>query len=219
MQGKHATDKRGGFVVIEGIDGAGKSLQTRRLHRHVTQRGIECIAAREPGGSGLGEDIRAWLLQHETDAITEAFLFNAARREHARTLIAPALSQGTWVVCDRFALSGFAYQGAGGAAASSLEALHRIACSALDESDAELKVDAGFLLDLPPVEAQARLVEKGEDADLFERRGLDFFEHVRALLLQRAEEEGDRWHIVDARASGEEVAKQIHETLDRCFFA
>ncbi len=219
MQGSHATGERGRFIVIEGIDGAGKSLQTRRLLQHVTQRGIECIATREPGGSPLGEEIRAWLLQHETDAVTEAFLFNAARREHARCLIAPALSSGKWVVCDRFALSGFAYQGAGGADLSSLEALHRIACDKLDEHTAELKVDLGFLLDMPPAEAQARLAEKEETADPFERRGLAFFERVRALLRERAEKEGETWRIVDARASREEVTEQIGKALDQRFFA
>ena len=227
MQGKHATGKgdglRGRFVVIEGIDGAGKSLQTQRLHQHVTQRGIECIATFEPGGSRLGENIRAWLLQHETDALTEAFLFNAARREHAQRLIAPALARGTWVVCDRFALSGFAYQGAGGADLSSLEdlhriALHRIACDSLDEGRVQIKVDLGFLLDLPPSDAQARMSKKGGAADPFERRGRAFFKHVRALFLERAEQEEDTWHIIDARASSEEVTKQICNTLDQHFF-
>ena len=214
---------RGRFIVIEGIDGAGKSLQTREVQKFLTQRGIACIATREPGGSPLGEDIRASLLKHETDAITEALLFNAARREHVRNLIAPALSSGTWVVCDRFALSGFAYQGAGGADKSSLQALHRIALyhvsGHLDEDKIDLKVDLGFLLDLPASEAQTRLKEKAGEGDPFERRGIAFFERVRALLLEhakleRAKKEGDMWHIIDARASKEEVTKQICDTID-----
>ena len=219
---------RGRFVVIEGIDGAGKSLQTREVQKFLTQRGIACIATREPGGSPLGEDIRASLLKHKTDAITEALLFNAARREHARNLIAPALSSGTWVVCDRFALSGFAYQGAGGADKSSLQALHRIALyhvsghhvsEHLAENKSDLKVDLGFLLDLPPSEAQTRLKEKAGEGDPFERRGIAFFERVRALLLEhvkleRAKKEGDMWHIIDAQASKEEVTKQICDTID-----
>ncbi len=232
-QAKQAIGKdgnsRGRFVVIEGIDGAGKSLQTQKLQQLIAQTGIECIATFEPGGSRLGEEIRAWLLQHETDAITEALLFNAARREHARSLIVPALSRGAWVVCDRFALSGFAYQGAGGASLSALEELHRIALhDIVDDSScedkAELKIDVGFLLDLPPLQARARLLAKAKGgaggaaagaADPFERRGLAFFEQVRARFLERAKKEGDTWHIIDARASCEDVTKQIHETMHR----
>ena len=226
----NATNSRGRFVVIEGIDGAGKSLQTKALQRYLTEQGMACIATREPGGSNLGDHLRAWLLQHKTDAITEALLFNAARREHARTLIAPALKQGTWVVSDRFALSGFAYQAAGGADPSALEDLHRIALNSLEEDRLEIKVDLGFLLDLPPIEAQARWdnkegeIENNENnkenmGDPFERRGLAFFERVRAFLKQRAEKEGQAWHIVDARAEKQEVARQIRETVDHCLFA
>ena len=235
MQAKQAQAKqvmpkdanvRGRFIVIEGIDGAGKSLQTQKLQQLIEQTGIECIATFEPGGSRLGEEIRAWLLQHETDAITEALLFNAARREHARSLIVPALSRGAWVVCDRFALSGLAYQGAGGANLSALEELHRIAlrnivCDPSCENNAN--IDMGFLLDLPPLEARARLLAKakggaksgGGAADPFERRGLAFFEQVRARFLECVKKEGDTWHIIDARASREDVTKQIHKTMRR----
>ena len=229
---------RGKFIVIDGIDGAGKSLQTRLLQERLESRyAISCLSTREPGGSPLGEKIRLLLLQESSDcddcgidAITEALLFNAARRDHLRRVIVPALENGLWVLCDRFAFSSFAYQGAGGAGEELLTSLHRIALSEIfpgAELVADLGPDLGIVLDLAPEEAMQRSANKrgqaSGKADNFERRGFDFFTRVRSIFLQQVRREQTRqeqtrreqtrWSVIDASETAERVADMIEQEV------
>ena len=235
---------RGKFIVIDGIDGAGKSLQTRLLQERLESRyAIACLSTREPGGSPLGEKIRSLLLQEDgtadgtadgtedrtgVDAITEALLFNAARRDHLHRVIAPALDKGLWVLCDRFAFSSFAYQGAGGASLDLLKSLHRIALSdiglaaGLSSALASgLEPDLGIVLDLSPERAMQRFASKRGEAysnlDNFERRDSQFFSKVRAIFLQEAGREPNIWSVIDASETIERVADRIEQQVVSSF--
>jgi dTMP kinase len=104
---------RGRFISFEGIDGAGKSTQHKWLVEHLKSQGRQVVATREPGGTPLGEKLRALLLAEPMHLETEALLMFAARREHLAAVIEPALARGDWVVCDRFVDASFAYQGGG----------------------------------------------------------------------------------------------------------
>ncbi len=235
---------RGKFIVIDGIDGAGKSLQTRLLQERLESRyAISCLPTREPGGSPLGEKIRSLLLQEDVtadgtedvtadgtgvDAITEALLFNAARRDHLHRVIAPALDKGLWVLCDRFAFSSFAYQGAGGASLDLLKSLHRIALSDIGlaaglSSDlaSSLEPDLGIVLDLSPELAMQRFASKRGEAyvkpDNFERRDSQFFSKVRAIFLQQARSEPNIWSVIDASETVELVADRIEQQVVSSF--
>ena len=237
---------RGKFIVIDGIDGAGKSLQTRLLQARLeTRYAIACVSTREPGGSPLGERIRSLLLQEDgrgVDAITEALLFNAARRDHLHRVIEPALDKGFWVICDRFSFSSFAYQGAGGANLSLLETLHGIAVSNIAEDYASTREprrkpdlensdlentdlensnlgapDLGIVLDLTPERSMQRSASKrgqtSTKADNFESRDRQFFGKVRAIFLQMAQREGTLWSVIDASEAIELVADRIEQRV------
>ena len=142
---------RGRFISLEGIDGAGKSTQHQWLVEHLKAQGREVVATREPGGTPLGEKLRAVLLAEAMHLDTEALLMFAARREHVELVIRPALARGAWVVCDRFVDATMAYQGGGrGLSASRLTELARWALG-------DLKPDLTLLFDLPVEMAMTRL--------------------------------------------------------------
>ncbi len=221
---------KGKFLVIDGIDGSGKSLQVKILQeRLITQYGIASLATREPGGSPLAEKIRALLLQrteYSMDAVTEALLFNAARRNHLLSVITPALEKGLWVLCDRFSLSGLAYQSAGGACTETLEILHSIAVSNTkdlynNESQHPCIPDLGLLLDLPYEQALQRISinKQGivKSTDAFECRDSNFFARVRANFLEHARSKQFLWSIIDARKSVGQVAEIIEKKVVRHF--
>jgi len=107
------TIKRGHFLTLEGVDGAGKSTHVQWLVDTLRSRGIEVLSTREPGGTAIGEKLRELLLHEQMGLECETLMMFAARAEHLRAVIEPALSQGVWVVCDRFTDATFAYQGGG----------------------------------------------------------------------------------------------------------
>ena len=199
---------RGLFFTFEGGEGAGKSTQIRRLAAHLETLGRKVIITREPGGTPYAEAIRALLLGPEAsgDAMTEALLFAAARREHIRALIGPALDAGVIVLCDRFTDSTRAYQG-GRIADDVLEATIRLATGGL-------KPDATFLLDLPPGIGLARAQARNAAVDTFERADMTFHEAVRARFLALAKAEPDRIAVIDASAGEESVAGTIRALAD-----
>ena len=202
---------RGRFITLEGIDGAGKSTQHHWLVDHLRARGHEVIATREPGGTPLGEALRALLLGGEGMHLeTEALLMFAARREHVAQVIAPALERGAWVVCDRFVDASIAYQGGG--RGLSRDKLRSLANWVLGD----LKPDLTLLFDAPVEVALTRLRAATPHPDRFEREQAAFFERVRAAYLEIAAAEPDRVRVVDARLSLVEINEILEEIVIVC---
>jgi len=195
----------GRFITFEGIDGAGKSTHIATVTARLARQG-EVVSTREPGGTPLAETLRGLFLHHEMDDLTETLLVFAGRRDHVRTVIAPALAAGKTVLCDRFADASFAYQGGGrGMSAEVLESLERWV---VDNCQPQLTL----WFDLPAAMAAERRAA-ARDADRFEQQDLDFFERVRAGYAVRAASAPQRFARIDASLSVPEVAAQIDAVL------
>lgn len=196
------------FVTFEGPDGAGKSTQVRRVADRLERSGWSVVATREPGGTGLGERIREVLLGSSDDAIVpraEALLMTAARSQHVHDVIRPALARGEIILCDRFADSTLAYQGAGrGLPVAELEQLQAFAIGSL-------RPDLTILLDLPAKEGLARRARSDAPLNRLDRDQLAFHERVRTWYVQAAELEPDRWVRLDATMDPEALAEAISD--------
>jgi dTMP kinase len=202
---------RGWFITIEGPEGAGKTTQAELLGGHLAGLGRQVVLVREPGGTPLGEEIRAILLQHREGGIgprTDALLFNAARRQLVTEVIRPGLDAGRTVLCARFADSTLAYQGYG--AGIPLETLRALEHAATDG----LTPDLTILLDLP---VEAGLARKAPgDVTRFEAEfDLDFHRRVRDGFLALAAAEPGRFAVVDAGLSPDDVAREAAAAVDR----
>jgi dTMP kinase len=213
-----AARKRGTFITLEGGEGVGKSTQMRHLIARLQSRGVEAISTREPGGSPGAEILRDLLLSgmiKDLGPKAEAILFAAARIDHIDHTIAPALAANKWVVCDRFADSTRAYQGAlGGLDPGFLRALERVTVG-------ETRPDLTLILDLPPEIGLARAAARrgaGQASDRFEGEGLAFHEALRKAYLAIAAAEPERCVLVDADHSEEEVAQAIWDTVSYRLF-
>jgi dTMP kinase len=193
---------RGRFITLEGGEGAGKSTQAKRLAAGLAARGLAVLRTREPGGTPGAERIRALLLGHGPwDPVAEAMMMFAARREHVVRVIRPFLDAGGWVVCDRFADSTLAYQGAQGLAR---EVWARLAEVALEG----FAPDLTLVLDLPPEAGMARAAARS-GADRYERMGADFHAAVRERFLAIAAAEPERCVVLDAARETGAVAGAI----------
>src|SRR5258706_13312117 len=194
----------GKFITLEGIDGAGKSTHVGWLAAYIRDRGIKAVVTREPGGTALGEKLRALLLD-KNEAMhleTEALLMFAARREHIDKVIAPALAQGEWVVCDRFTDATFAYQGSGrGADWARLRRLE-------DWVQGGLQPDLTLVFDVAPEIGRQR-AGSIKAPDRFEQEQNDFFQRVREGYLQRAREDAPRMRVIDAGATIEDIQRDL----------
>jgi len=196
---------RGKFITLEGIDGAGKSTHVGGIADFLRGRGKDTVVTREPGGTPLGEKLRALLLSHTMNIDTEALLMFAARREHIAQVIAPALAAGRWVVSERFTDATYAYQGAGrGMARDRIAALERWV-------HAGLQPDLTLVFDAPVEVALARLAK--ERGDRFELESQAFFERVRAAYLERAAAEPRRMRVVQCGRSLSEVKKDVEDIV------
>ncbi len=188
---------RGKFISLEGGEGAGKSTLLAGLRDGIEQRGIALVQTREPGGTAVGEAVRAIVLdptQRGLAAETELLLMFASRAQLVREVIEPALHAGRWVLCDRYADASYAYQGGGrGQPASRIAELERWACAGVTP-------DLTLLLDLPVAIGRARAAGRG-DADRIEVEADAFFERVRATYRERAALEPDRFRVIDAGQS------------------
>lgn len=189
-----APHRRGRFISLEGGEGAGKSTLLAALHQAMVAQGIRVVQTREPGGTALGEAIRALVLDpahRGMAAETELLLMFASRAQLTRTVIAPALDAGDWVLCDRFADASYAYQGGGrGQPHARIAELERWTC-------AGLQPDLTLLLDLPVVVGRDRIAGRGA-ADRIEVEADAFFERVRAAYRARARAEPARFCVIDA---------------------
>lgn len=198
---------RGKFITLEGIDGAGKSTHHAWLIDFLKRQGREVVATREPGGTPLGEKLRALLLSEPMHIETEALLMFAARREHLDKLIQPALAAGKWVVSDRFADASYAYQGGGrGLAPEKIMALESWV-------QAGFQPDLTIVFDLPTEIACERLAKTGNAPDRFEKETQDFFERVRDTYLQRAGAEPGRIKVIDSRESISNIQKLLQDII------
>jgi dTMP kinase len=192
---------RGMFISLEGGEGAGKSTLLAGLHAHLTGQGIDLLQTREPGGTPLGEALRAILLDpalRGMSAESELLMMFASRAQLVRECIAPALDAGRWVLCDRYADASYAYQGGGrGQPMERIAALEAWAC-------AGIAPDLTLLLDLPVADGRARAAGRGE-ADRIESEGDAFFERVRATYRARAAAEPQRFRVIDAGGTPAQV--------------
>jgi dTMP kinase len=197
---------RGKFITFEGIDGAGKSTHISHVASLLHDSGKTVITTREPGGTGLGEQLREILLHQKMHIETEALLMFAARREHLAQLIEPALARGDWVISDRFTDASFAYQGGGRKMA--------LAKLAILEQwvHPHLQPDLTLLFDVPLEVARARL-DATRDQDKFEQEKAEFFAATRAEYLRRAAEFPERFRIIDSTKPISDVNKQLEEIV------
>ncbi len=207
------------FITVEGIEGSGKSTLIALLAERLEELGHACLVTREPGGCGLGDDLRRILLESERrlDDRAELFLFLADRAQHVTEVLRPALSRGEWVICDRYADSTVAYQGFGrGMDAAMLR-------SASDVAADGLSPDLTFLLDLPAEEglrrARLRNLTEGTASSegRFEAEELAFHERVRTGFLKLAEMEPSRFAVLDARCRPQELLAEALERLGISF--
>ena len=198
---------RGYFITLEGGEGAGKSTQARRLSAALAAAGVPVLRTREPGGAPGAERIRDLLLSPGSwDSLTEAMLHFAARREHVVRSIRPMLEAGAWVICDRFADSTLAYQGAGQGLA------HETWSRLCDLTLEGLQPDLTLILDLP-VEAGLARAGARSAADRYEKLGADFHARIRAGFQAIARREPARCVVLDAARDAEAVYAAIVETL------
>ncbi|MEJ2692052.1 MAG: dTMP kinase [Candidatus Thiodiazotropha sp.] len=199
----------GRFITIEGGEGAGKSSNLDYLRSLLEEAGKPVLFTREPGGTPLGESIRELLLGHRHTGMadeTELMLMFAARAEHLKQKILPALQAGTWVLCDRFTDASYAYQGAGrGIAEERIALLENYVQGAL-------RPDLTLLLDLP-VEAGLARAGSRSAPDRFEQEARDFFERVRQGYLAIAAAEPERVKVIDAAPDLEQVRRQIRRVI------
>jgi len=199
---------RGGFLTLEGVDGAGKSSHLEWLCDRLRSRGLRVVSTREPGGTPLGEDLRQLLLQRPMQLRTETLLMFAARAEHLAQVIEPALRRGDWVVCDRFTDASYAYQGGG-------RQLGEAAIAALEHwVHPSLQPDRTWLFDVPLEVAEARR-DGAREADRFEAEDAAFFERTRAAYLARAAASAGRILRIDATGTLDDVRAQLARDLDQ----
>ncbi|HMM06601.1 MAG TPA: dTMP kinase [Clostridiales bacterium] len=204
--------QNGIFIVFEGIDGAGKTCQMENIKEYMLRRGIDVVLTREPGGTVVGEKIRELLLNpaHQNmDDRCELLLYGAARAQHLKEVIIPALKQGQAVLCDRFHLSTVAYQGYGrGISRSVLEAVNDIATDGLSP-------DLTVILDVPAEVGFQRIRENREaPKDRLEQEKRAFFQKVREGYLKEAGERRENYLVVNGDRQIEAVAADIKKALE-----
>jgi len=204
-------EARGRFITFEGGEGSGKSTQVARLVDALKAAGIDTIRTREPGGAPGAEEIRQLIVggaPGRWDALTEALLVSAARRDHLVKTVWPALEAGCWVVSDRFADSTIAYQGsAGGVPRRPLEQLYRILAG-------DFRPDLTLILDLPAELGLARAKARGgAGEDRFEKKGLAFHEALRRGFRDIAKREPQRCVLIAATAGIDEIHQRVLEIV------
>ncbi len=198
----------GRFITFEGIDGAGKSTHIVALAQRLRESGAEVVCTREPGGTELAEKLRELVLHAPMDALTEALLVFAARRDHVQQFVAPALGRGATVVCDRFTDATFAYQGAGrGFDVQVLAQLEHWV-------HGDLQPQLTFWLDLPAAEAARRRAE-ARAADRFESEDIAFFDRVRSGYAARMAADSERFVRIDSSLNRDAVWAQIDAEIRR----
>jgi len=205
---------RGRFITIEGLDGCGKSTQLERLASALRKQGVDVVTTREPGGTAIGEKVRAVLLDSRTaglDPYAELALMFAARAQHIAEVILPALERGKFLLCDRFTDSSEAYQGGGRELGSEpVLALHRTLCGGL-QPDLTILMDSDVAASVERARRrnQMRDGQAQQDENRFESESRAFFERVRNKFLEIAAREPGRVVVVNARRQPDPVSAEI----------
>lgn len=199
---------RGKFIVVEGIDGAGKSTHLPMICAEIEAHfKVKTVLTREPGGSDLGEAIRELLLHQAMDGDTEVLLAFAARRDHLARVISPALARGDWVVCDRFTDSTRAYQGGGrGVSMTWIDGLATAV-------HAGLEPDRVFLFDASAALAYSRRAIRAQEGDRFEQMDQAFFTRVRDVYLERAKAFPQVYQVIDSSSSLEDIQNLLKKSI------
>ncbi len=194
------------FITLEGMDGAGKSTHIPTILQLLADRGREVVSTREPGGTPLGEELRELLLHREMHVETESLLMFAARAEHLQQVILPALQRDAIVVSDRFTDASYAYQcGARGLPLHKMQQLEQWV-------QGNLQPDVTLLFDVP-VEVSLQRLAGARTPDKFEAQGAAFFARLREQYLQRAAQYPERFRVINAHRSLEEVKKSVEEII------
>ena len=201
---------KGLFISLEGIDGVGKSTQSDLIEAYLKQLGRTVVRTLEPGGTDLGQEIRHLLLHRKGEVAprAEALLYAADRAHHVATKIRPALARGEVVLTDRYLDSSVAYQGVG--RELNAEDVRAISMFAVENLMPQLTI----LLDLDAASSLARRNTTGEAPDRLEREKVEFFEAVRQAYLKMAVAEPNRWVVIDANQTVEQMQAQIRVRLD-----
>lgn len=199
--------KKGKFITLEGMDGAGKSTHIPNIVNQLLASGREVICTREPGGTPLGEELRELLLHKSMHPETETLLMFAARREHIAKVIAPAIVKGACVISDRFTDATYAYQA--GAKAVSVEKIHLLE----KWVQGELQPDMTILFDVP-VEVSLKRLALARSPDKFEREGSVFFEKLRNAYLERAKKDTARFRIINADQALDVVKNEVKVIIE-----
>ena len=201
------------LVTFEGIDGCGKSTQVATLAATLKKKGVPSIVTREPGGTKIGETIRKILLRPDNAHIaplTELFLYEADRAQHASEVIKPALEEGIWVICDRYFDATTVYQGiAQGQDERLIQQLNR-------EAVLGCHPDITFLLDCPAEIGLERIAKRNggnKTRDRFEIKALDFHNRIRYGYLSLASKHQDRYRVIDSTQPEDRVARKIGEII------
>jgi dTMP kinase len=202
--------RRGRFLTLEGIDGAGKSSHLIWAAEYLRAQGIEVVTTREPGGTPLGDQIRSLLLNSSMTPETECLLLFAGRAEHLAEVIDPALARGAWVISDRFTDATYAYQcGGRGMLADRIAVLEAWTQQGQDP-------DRTWLFDVPLAVAQQRRAVRNETqgSDRFESEPEPFYQRVQTQYIQRAQAHPKRFLRIDARGSIEQIRHQLAMDLN-----
>ena len=213
-----ASPGRGRFITLEGPEGSGKTTAARHLAEWLRGRDVATVLTHEPGGTALGDEIRRIVLHmrgmgDDLDPRADALLYAAARAQHVARVIRPALERGVWVVCARFLDSSLAYQGAG--YGNDMDELRRLQAFATYE----LRPDLTLLLDVPVEVGLDRTRRRSEWNRFEDTEEVAFFERVRAAYLALADEEPDRFEIVDGSGSVADADGAIHAAVERRLLA
>ncbi len=203
--------KKGCMIVCDGSNGAGKTTIIKAIEAHLQAGGHQVVVTREPGGTPIGEKIREILLNPDTPEmcdITELLLFAAARAQHVREMILPAVESGKIVVSDRFDAATISFQHyARGLPLELIRQLNSIATGGFQP-------DVTIILDLDPVKGLQRVSSRGDDPDRMEKEQLDFLHKARHGYLQQAKNAPDRFVVIDASQPLEKVISEVMEVVD-----
>lgn len=203
--------KKGFMVVFDGSNGAGKTTVIKSVEQYLTDKGFDVLLTREPGGTPIGEKIREVILDPQTPEMTfmtELMLFGAGRAQHIQEKIVPALNEGKIVISDRFDAATYSFQHF--ARGIDLNTIVKINDLALDGFSPNLNI----ILDLDPTEGLKRVHSRGEGLDRLEDEKLDFLTRARNGYLKQAEQNPDKFEVIDASQSKEQVLTDVLKTID-----
>lgn len=199
---------KGKFITVEGVEGAGKSTIINFIKKFFADKNIPCVFTHETGGTEIAEHIRNILHSHHHEKMhpdTELLLAFASRAQHLNQLILPTINSGKWVLSDRFTDSTYAYQGAGrGIATKKIALLEKLV-------QGDFRPDLTLLLDIDPLVGMARKNSKADILDRFEVEEIEFFQRVRECYLELALNNPQRFRIIDAAKTINDVELQIQE--------